>query len=76
MSIKHSVLAIVAAAPTSGYQIKKAFEELTGGIWPLNDGQIYTTLGRLERDALVQSTVIEDQKLFEATPAGLNALRV
>ena len=36
-----------------GYQLRVAFEESTGGTWPLNIGQVYTTLSRLERDGLV-----------------------
>ena len=33
-----------------GYQLRAAFEESTGATWPLNIGQVYTTLSRLERD--------------------------
>ena len=36
-----------------GYQLKTEFEAATGGVWPLNVGQVYTTLERLERDGLV-----------------------
>ena len=49
MSVKHSILAILASGPSFGYQLKKEFEELTVGIWPINDGQIYTTLARVAR---------------------------
>ncbi len=53
MTIKHSLLAILAAEPTHGYGLKSRFEESTAGAWPLNVGQVYTTLNRLERDGLV-----------------------
>ena len=53
MSIKHGILAILSRQPTIAYQLKKEFEHLTVGIWPVNDGQIYTTLQRLQRDGLV-----------------------
>ena len=36
-----------------GYQLRTEFEASTGATWPLNIGQVYTTLSRLERDGLV-----------------------
>ena len=53
MSIKFSLLALLSEGPNYGYQLKQEFEERTGGTWPLNIGQVYTTLERLERDGLV-----------------------
>jgi len=38
-----------------GQQLKSEFEARTGSLWPLNVGQVYTSLDRLERDGLVQS---------------------
>jgi len=55
MSIKHGLLALLGERPRHGYQLKTAFEARTGGTWPLNIGQVYTTLQRLERDGLVTS---------------------
>jgi DNA-binding PadR family transcriptional regulator len=54
MSIKHGLLALLERGPMHGYQLRAAFEESTGGTWPLNIGQVYTTLSRLERDGLVR----------------------
>ena len=54
MSIKHSLLALLTEGPRYGYQLRAAFEERTGSTWPLNIGQVYTTLDRLERDGLVE----------------------
>ncbi|HVV29684.1 MAG TPA: PadR family transcriptional regulator [Mycobacteriales bacterium] len=53
MSIKQGLLALLAEQPMYGYQLRSEFERRTGGTWPLNIGQVYTTLGRLERDGLV-----------------------
>jgi DNA-binding PadR family transcriptional regulator len=53
MSVKHGLLALLERGPMYGYQLRTAFEESTGGTWPLNIGQVYTTLARLERDGLV-----------------------
>ena len=55
MSIKHGLLALLGERPRHGYQLKTAFEARTGGTWPLNVGQVYTTLQRLERDGLVSA---------------------
>ncbi|RYJ00860.1 MAG: PadR family transcriptional regulator, partial [Actinomycetales bacterium] len=54
MSIKHSLLALLAPGPRHGYQLRAEFEARTGGTWPLNIGQVYSTLQRLQRDGLVE----------------------
>ena len=53
MSIRHGLLALLAQEPMYGAQLRSEFESRTGGTWPLNVGQVYTTLARLERDVLV-----------------------
>lgn len=53
MSIRQSLLALLGEGASYGYQLKAEFEARTGGTWPLNIGQVYTTLDRLERDGLV-----------------------
>lgn len=55
-----------------GYQLRVVFEESTGGTWPLNIGQVYTTLSRLERDELVRALPEGDggQRPYEITAAG------
>ena len=53
MSVKYGILALLAEGPAYGAQLRAQFEARTGGTWPLNVGQVYTTLGRLERDGLV-----------------------
>lgn len=56
MSIRHSLLALLSEGPQYGAQLRSEFERRTGGTWPLNIGQVYTTLARLERDGLVGSS--------------------
>ncbi|MFI5426778.1 PadR family transcriptional regulator [Aeromicrobium sp. UC242_57] len=53
MSIRHSLMALLKQGPRHGYQLRAEFEARTGGTWPLNVGQVYTTLQRLQRDGLV-----------------------
>jgi len=72
MSVKHGLLALLERGPMHGYQLRVAFEESTGGTWPLNIGQVYTTLSRLERDGLVRPLPGNDagQRPYEVTDAG------
>jgi DNA-binding PadR family transcriptional regulator len=72
MSIKHGLLALLERGPMHGYQLRAAFEESTGGTWPLNIGQVYTTLSRLERDQLVRPLPRSDegQRPYAITDAG------
>lgn len=53
MSIRHGLLALLERGPRYGYQLRTEFESRTGSAWPLNVGQVYTTVARLERDGLV-----------------------
>jgi DNA-binding PadR family transcriptional regulator len=55
MSVRHAVLALLSEGPKYGLQLRDEFEKRTGEVWPLNVGQVYTTLQRLERDGLVDS---------------------
>ncbi|MBV9204180.1 MAG: helix-turn-helix transcriptional regulator [Actinobacteria bacterium] len=55
MSVRHALLALLAEGPGYGLQLREQFEARTGEVWPLNVGQVYTTLQRLERDGLVES---------------------
>ena len=73
MSVAHALLALLSEGPKYGLQLRQEFEARTGEVWPLNVGQVYTTLQRLERDGLVESDEAgEDgpQKDFRITPEG------
>lgn len=61
MSVKLALLALLEQGPMYGYQLRTEFEERTGATWPLNVGQVYTTLARLERDGLVEGTGADDE---------------
>jgi DNA-binding PadR family transcriptional regulator len=73
MSVRHALLALLSEGPKYGLQLRQEFEAGTGEVWPLNVGQVYTTLQRLERDGLVSSDdSVSDgpQKGFRITPEG------
>lgn len=73
MSVRHALLALLSEGPKYGLQLRQEFEAGTGEVWPLNVGQVYTTLQRLERDGLIESEDSGDngpQKGFRITTAG------
>ncbi|MFI7609802.1 PadR family transcriptional regulator [Nonomuraea terrae] len=72
MSIRHGILALLRGGPRYGYQLRVEFEASTGATWPLNIGQVYTTLSRLERDGLVTPAGADEQgrALYAITEAG------
>lgn len=76
MSIKYGLLALLERGQAYGYQLRASFEESTGATWPLNIGQVYTTLSRLERDGLVQALGEnpQGQRPYEITMDGRAAL--
>ena len=72
MSVRHAVLALLREGPKYGLQLRQEFEAGTGEVWPLNVGQVYTTLQRLERDELVVARGGDEgpQRLYSLTEAG------
>lgn len=77
MSIRHGLLALLERGPRYGSQLRTEFESRTGSTWPLNVGQVYTTLSRLERDGLVVQDAEDDQghALYSISDAGRTELR-
>jgi DNA-binding PadR family transcriptional regulator len=55
VSVPHALLALLSEGPKFGLRLQNEFEARTGEVWPLNVGQVYTTLQRLERDGLVET---------------------
>jgi len=72
MSVRHGLLALLAEQPRHGYELRAEFERRTGSAWPLNVGQVYTTLARLERSRSVraESENADGQKGYAITPGG------
>lgn len=80
MSIKHSLLGILADGPLHGYELKEVFDEKVGSLWNINIGQIYNTLRLLERDGFVTCRSEEHEgrgpsrKVYEITNSGKEEL--
>ena len=73
MSVRHALLALLSEGPKYGLQLRQEFESRTGDVWPLNVGQVYTTLQRLERDGMVVADGQEEdsqQKGYRITHRG------
>ena len=77
MGVREGLLALLARGPRHGYQLKLEFEQATGEVWPVNIGQVYTTLQRLERDRLVVGAEADDEGrvVYELTAGGLAEAR-
>jgi DNA-binding PadR family transcriptional regulator len=76
MPLHHAVLALLAAKPAHGYELKGSFEQAVGDQWGgLNIGHLYQILDRLARDGLIDSErqpqqVKPDRLVHRITPAG------
>ncbi len=79
MPVKMGLLALLMNGPAHGYELRQRFEDAAGGVWPLNIGQVYDSLKRLDRDGFVERTNEVDapgdgrggeRRAFQLTPAG------
>jgi DNA-binding PadR family transcriptional regulator len=78
VSVRFGLLTLLEQRAMHGYQLRQEFEASTGATWPLNVGQVYTTLARLERDGLVEVAdehENETQRVYAITDAGRAAVR-
>jgi DNA-binding PadR family transcriptional regulator len=69
------LLGLLRSEPRYGYELKAVFEHFLGGTWPLNIGQVYTALSRIEKEGLVTCQVVPqdllpDRKVYALTDAG------
>lgn len=75
MAVRDGILALLQRGPRHGYQLKSEFETATAKVWPLNVGQVYTTLDRLQRDGLIDAAERDGgQKEYALTAGGREAL--
>jgi len=78
--LKYLLLGLLHQQPRHGYDLRRVFEELLGGTWPLNIAQVYTALSALERDGLVVCDVVRqdavpDRKVYSLSEVGEKELR-
>jgi DNA-binding PadR family transcriptional regulator len=77
--LRFVLLGLLDAEPCYGYELKAVFENFLGGTWPLNIGQIYTSLSKLESEGLVRAQTVPqegapDRKVYEVTAKGRKEL--
>ena len=74
--MRFPLLALLATGPAHGYELKQALEQRFGSVLPpLNAGQIYTTLSRLQRDGLVEDDAVQqdgrpNKRVYRLTEQG------
>ena len=79
--VKHVLLGLLEAGPAHGYELRQRYDELLGGVTgSINAGQVYVTLGRLERAGLLShraedSDIGPARKVYALTEDGHKALR-
>jgi DNA-binding PadR family transcriptional regulator len=79
MSTAFTLLGLLEGAPSHGYELKRAFDQRFGSDKPLPFGQVYATLGRLQRDgrAVVVGTEVgegPERKRYAITDQGVTDL--
>ncbi len=78
--MRQLILALLADGSGHGYDLRRTYEQKFGSVWaPTNDGQIYVTLSRLEKEGLVEFEVKPqgdrpDRKDYAMTDHGREAL--
>ena len=76
MPIRRGLLSLLAREPMHGYQLRSEFDAATGATWPLNIGQVYTTLSRLERDGFVEPVGEQDGRVtYRITDQGRDEVK-
>lgn len=76
-TVRNALLALLSEGPKYGLQLREEFEAVTGYLWPLNSGQVYTTLDRLEHAGLIEREDSENrgrQRKYRVTARGTSEL--
>ncbi len=79
-TLGHTLLGLLAARPSTGYDLARQLRRPVGYFWSAGHSQIYPELARLEGDRLVRHTVVagagpRETKRYRVTAAGRRALR-
>jgi DNA-binding PadR family transcriptional regulator len=77
MSLRHSILGLLALAPSNGYELTRRFDNSLRNAWHASHSQIYPELAKLEQAGLIE--VIEEgargSRTYAATDAGREEAR-
>jgi DNA-binding PadR family transcriptional regulator len=75
MGIQGILAGLLVGGPAHGYQLKATLEEELGPLWVTSASQVYLTLGRMQRDGVVSSRRVRqerrpDRQLLALTASG------
>ena len=73
--IRQALLGLLAVQPMHGYDLKVSLDRALGQTSKFNVGQVYTALGKLEKEALIEAELVSrdersEMKVFHLTAAG------
>jgi DNA-binding PadR family transcriptional regulator len=76
MSLRHALLGLLDDRAGSGWDLLKRFESSLAFVWPATQSQLYTELGRMADDGLVEVTATgaRNRKEYAITAAGRTEL--
>jgi DNA-binding PadR family transcriptional regulator len=80
MSLRYALLALLTAAPLTGYDAAKRFGGSVGHVWHAPDSQIYPELRRMEKQGLIEGEQVRwgpksTKTLYSITDSGVLAFR-
>jgi PadR family transcriptional regulator AphA len=77
VSLRYSLLGLLAARARTGYDLTKAFDASLLNVWPASHSQIYPELARLADEGLIRQTETgpRGKRVYEITAEGLDAVR-
>jgi len=68
--VRTAILVLLAEQPRHGYDLMRAMEDKSGGIWSPSPGSIYPTLQALEDEGLITFATVEGRKTASLTAEG------
>ncbi len=76
MSLRHALLGLLADRPGSGYDLLKRFEVSLDFVWPATQSQLYTELGKMTDEGLIEVSALgaRNRKEYALTDAGRDEL--
>ncbi|HEV7883875.1 MAG TPA: PadR family transcriptional regulator [Solirubrobacteraceae bacterium] len=77
MSLRHAVLGLLSAQPSTGYELARKFDSSLAHAWHASHSQIYPELGKLEEAGMVEvvGEGARRSRTFAVTDAGREELR-
>jgi DNA-binding PadR family transcriptional regulator len=77
MSLRHSILGLLALAPSNGYELTRRFDDSLRTAWHASHSQIYPELAKLEEAGMVEivGEGARGSRTFAITAAGRDEIR-